>query len=529
MKHFARLIVLVALIAVFLSGCGLTAETGPMDFDSLARLVPADAGQTFFLDLKPAGEAGRYWQRIRDRLEANPASRDTLNFLLAEFQVQDLGLNSFLMGPAVNGYLDSGTPYVILQVNSSSAARDAVLLQNRDNLDWDHEDYQGKTLYHRRSRYLYGQPQWRAFAAYDGLIVVVTSAVGDPVEDLKTLVGLTEEQSLASLPVWKALRTRLPASPMGLIFVYPGESPQPLPEPVGDVPPSEALGQRMQALAAAAIPEKDGMRVEMAGRFFPGDDVPAIIRRVVQLPGVDPASWTHLPANTAVAVSTHEAATVWPILKDMFGLPGLDVIRDTAGLDLETDLFATDGPFSGNLAVALTPPFADQPVSQGLIAGQLLLLGRDASPAQMAAVQAAMESRGAILSPKTVGDVELQVQVGTEAMGYAISFGFDGDVFVLGTSPAIVEDGASAARAGNGLVANPAFQSVLSKMPQSPTFFLYLNTPAFVDLRRANLTAYQYEQSPEISDLEAFDAIGLGLNFSPDVIEGTVQFYIRED
>jgi hypothetical protein len=528
MKDLARVTMLVALFAVLLSSCALPPEPSLMDFDSLARLVPGDVGQTFFLDLKPAGEAGGYWQRIRNRLEANAESSDALASLLGQFRVQDLGLDSFVVGPAVSGYLSNDIHYVILQVNSLSAARDALLLQNRNNLDWEHEDYQGKTLYHRRAGYVYGQPQWRAFAAYDGLMMVATSAA-DPIEDLKTLVGLTKEQSLASLPAWKTLRAQLPANPMGLIFVNAGDAPQPAPAPVGEESPSETLGRQMQALALAAVPEEDGMRVEMAGRFFPENDVPAIIEVLAQLPGVDPASWAHLPANTAIAISTHEAATVLSIVNDMFGVPGLDIVRDAVGLDLEADLFAKDGPFSGDLAMALIPPFPDQPISQGLTAGQLLLVARGASQAQMAAIQTAMEGRGAILSPRTIGDVDLQVQVGTEALGYAVSFGFDGDVFLLGTSPAIVEAGASAARAENGLVANPAFQTVLSKMPESPVFFLYLNMPAFVDLRQANMRAQDIEQLPEISALEAFDAIGLGLTLSPDALEGTIQFYMRED
>jgi hypothetical protein len=526
MKQLTRLILLLALMSPLLGGCGLVPQAGPVSFDLLARWVPGDAVQPFFLDLKPAGEAGAYWERIRNRLEANSVAGPALDSLLGQFRVQDFGLESFIVGPAVNGYLNS-TQYIILQVNSQSAARDAILLQNVGSTQREREDYQGKTLYHGMYLYAYGRREYLALTTYDGLLVLVTSQDSDPIGDLKTIVSLPEEQSLASLPSWKTLRGRLPEALMGLVFYNVGDQLRQNPPPSSDTSLGTAFGQQFEALALAAVPERNGMRVEVAATLATQSDVPPQIHSLLRLPGVDPTTWTGLPADTAIALSSYSASTVWPVLGDMFNVGPLDIVRDTVGLDLEADLFGVDGPLSGDFAVAITPPLPEQPISQGLAAGQLLFLARGTSEAQMAALQTAMDNRGAVLSPQTVSGVELQTQVGTELTGYAISFGFDDNVFLLGTSPGIVDHSVSARRDGNGLPQDPVFQAVLGTMPQDPSFFLYLNRRSLTDLAKANMTEAEYNQSQEIFGLEAFDAVGLGLKLSPDRIDGVLFCFVK--
>jgi hypothetical protein len=528
MKQLMRLILLLALMSPLLGGCGLVPQAGPVSFDLLARWVPGDAVQPFFLDLKPAGEAGARWERIRNRLEANSAAGPALDSLLGQFRVQDFGLESFIVGPAVNGYLNS-TQYIILQVNSQSAARDAILLQNVGSTQREREEYQGKTLYHGMYLYGYGRREYLALATYDGLLFLASDYDSDPIGDLKTIVSLPEEQSLASLPTWKTLRGRLPEAPMGLVFYNVGDQLRQNPPPSSDTSLGTAFGQQLGALALAAVPEENGMRVEVAATLATQSDIPPEIDSLLRLPGVDPASWTGLPADAAIALSSRSAPTVWPILSDIFSIGSLDTVRDTVGLDLEADLFGVDGPLSGDFVVAITPPLPDQPISQGLIAGQLLFLARGTSDAQMATLQTAMQNRGAVLSSRTVNGVELQTQVGAELTGYAISFGFDDNVFLLGTSPGIVDRSVSARRDGNGLPQDPVFQAVLAAMPQKPSFFFYVNRPSLTDLVKANMTEAEYNQnqSQEFLALEAFDAVALGLKFSPDRIDGVLFCFVK--
>jgi hypothetical protein len=528
MRRFAHLILLLAWLSLLLSGCGLQAQSGPMTFDQLARWVPNDVEQAFFLNLKPSGQAGSYWQRIYGRLAANPQARPAVDSLFDQFRAHDFGLDPFIVGPAVNGYFSHGQ-YIILQVNSQSGARDAVLLQDLQNQGREREEYQGKTLYHGTYRYTYGQREYRALATFKGLLVLALSYDQDPIDDLKAVVDLPEEESLASLPSWKSLRARLPETPMGLIYLHPPEQIEQPSQPGSDVSMADVLGRQIEALALAAVPEPGGMRVEMAADLATQSALPPQILNLLNLPGVDPASWTGLPADTALALSSRDAATVWPVLRDMFGGLSLDQVVDVIGLDLEADLFAADGPLSGDFALAITPPLPDQPISQGIAAAQFLILARDASPAQMAAVQAAMEGRGATFSSQTVEGVgrgiELQTQVGTALAGYAVSFGFDGDVLLLGSSPGIIDRSVSARRDGTGLVADPAFRAVLNTMPKEPAFFVYLNRPSLTEMLKANMTEDQYNQSQEY---EAFEAISLGLTLSMDRIDGTLYFYMPE-
>jgi hypothetical protein len=528
MRLLVRLFLLVVLSVPGLSGC-VRVTQDLTAFDQLARWVPGDAQQIFFLDLKLGGEAGTYWTRIRAHLETNPQAKTALEALLDLFRVQDFDLEPFIVGPAVNGYLaDTQFQYLIFQVNSQSAARDAVLLLDRGNAKWEREDYQGQTLYHGLNRISYGQREWLALTTYDDLLMLVYAYDRDPIDELKALVSLPEKDSLASLPSWKTLRERLPETPLGLLFFNIGDQLRQNPPHPDDTSLGTALGQQIEALALVAVPEKEGMRVEIFGTVALQHDVPPEIGTLLNLPGVDPASWAGLPADTAIFLTGHSAPTIWPVLKDILSIQSLDLIRDTLGLDLEADLFGARGPLSGDFALALTPPLPDQPISQGVAAGQVLFMARDASQAQMDALQIAMEGRGAVLSPQRVDDLQVQTQVGTEPTGYAISFGFDDDQFLLGTSPGIIDQSVSARRNNKGLVRDGTFCAVLNNMSHSPSFFAYLNRPSLTEMAKANMSEGQYEQNEELYALEAFDGIGLGLNLDANEIDGTLYFYIRD-
>jgi hypothetical protein len=290
----------------------------------------------------------------------------------------------------------------------------------------------------------------------------------------------------------------------------------------------QAFGQQIEALALAAVPERNGMRVDVVGTVALQNSVPPEIRSLLELPGVDPASWAGLPADTAIVVSGHDASITWPVLKDILSLSSLSTVADAIGLDVEADLFGAAGPLSDDFCVALLPPLPDQPISQGLLAGQLLFLDRGTSPAQMAALQAAMEGRGAVLSPQEIQGLPVQTQVGTGLAGYAVSFGLNDQDFILGTSPGAIEQSVTARHDGNGLVKDAVFQAVLDTLPRDPSFFVYLNRPVLTDIAQTNATEQQYSQSQELVGLEAFDAIGLGLKLGTDVIEGTLYFFMAE-
>jgi hypothetical protein len=268
------------------------------------------------------------------------------------------------------------------------------------------------------------------------------------------------------------------------------------------------------------------MRVEIAGIAALQTDVPPKVRALFNLPAVDPAAWNGLPADTAITLVTHDASVLWPLLKEAFSLD-TDQLRDTIGLDLEADLASAEGPLAGDFALAITPPLPEQPISQGLPAGQLLILARGASEAQMANLQAAMEGRGAVFGPREVQGVALQTQAGTEPTGYAISYGFEGDTLLFGSSPDVIGQGMAAQREGKGLVTTPAFRTVLAALPKAPSFVVYLNSVPLTSLLQGNMTEEQYQKREEYLLLEASEAIGLGWRFTPDELDGVIYFLVR--
>jgi hypothetical protein len=367
------------------------AQAEPTAFDELAHRVPGDAEQAYFLDLKPGGEAGRHWERIREQLEANPTGQEALNAALQPFRVEAYGLEEFVPGPAVSGYWN-GADYVIIQV-SDGAAVVSALRQHFRGMTWKQEEFEGKTLYYGQNTDSWQGRERLAWTLHDNLLFLTSrfsrsSAGQDALSQLQALLNLTEEDSLAALDSWKTLRSRLPEAPMGVVFFNVAEQAGRNPPAPGDTSLSGALAQNTEALALSAEPQEDGMRVEIVGALAGRAGAPPELRALLELPAVDPLAWTSLPAGTAIALISQDASV--PFLKDLLSIKSLNQVRDTVGLDLEADLAGEDGPLTGEFALGFTPPLSGQPISQGLPAGQMLFLTQDASPAQMASVQAAM-------------------------------------------------------------------------------------------------------------------------------------------
>jgi len=536
MKRIGWLILVSALCLPLLASCGLSAQADRAAFADLARWVPGNAQQVFFLDFKPDGEAGRHWERIRAQIEANPGGQEILTTLLAEFRIEDYGLEQVIVGPGVS--VDySPVSYAVAQVGDDAAA-EAALRQHFADVTWEEVEFEGHTLYHGRSQYEPGYGEWLAWTIHDGLLFCARRSAdyrdgwkydGQALTQLQAFLGLARKDSLEALPAWQTVRDRLPRDPMGIAFFNIAEQTrQNPPQPDGGMP-DDVLYQRVQAIALAAVPEEDGMRVEVEGVLASGGDVPPELQALFDLPTVDPATWTGMPAGTAIALVTHDASLVWPWIQDSFGMNGgsFDPVLDFVGLDLEADLLGAEGPLTGEFALAITPPLPDQPVIGALTAGQMLFLTRDASAAQMNGVRAAMESRGAIFGTEEVEGVTLQTQMGTRLSGYAVSYSFDGDILLLGSSPDVIGQGLIAAREGTGLTSDPTFRAVMATLPDDASFVLYLNDGPLVELIDVNASPDQ-GPSVEYELLSLFEAIGLGLQFEPDRLDATIYFFTSQ-
>jgi hypothetical protein len=519
MKRIGRLVLILALSLSALTRCGQPEQVGPAAFDALARWVPNNAETPMFLDLRPGGEAGRHWERIRRQLEVNPTVQQSLDALFHEFRVEEYGLDELIVGPAVM-VQEGRIGYIIAQMSDGEAAQ-AALLQHFKDLTWKQEEYEGRTLYHGPT-YL---GEWLAWTIHDGLLFYCHGR--EPLIQLQALVSLAQADSLAALSAWPTLRARLPETPMGLFFVNAAEQRRRYPPAPNDTSLGTALSQQLVAMAFAAVPEQEGMRVEIAGAVTLQTDAPPEVRALFNLPAVDPAAWTGLPADTAITLVTHDASVLWPLLKEAFGLD-TDQLRDTTGLDLEADLASAAGPLTGDFALAITPPLPAQPISQGLPAGQLLILARGASEAQMANLQAAMEGQGAVFGPRHVQGVTLQTQAGTEPTGYAISYGFDDDTLLFGSSPDVIGQGVAAQREGKGLITTETFKTVMAALPEAPSLVVYFNDGSLTSLLQANTPEEQYQKGEEYLIWEAFEAVGLGLHLKPDRLDGVLYFLIRE-
>jgi hypothetical protein len=514
---------ILSLAMLALGGCTPSEqEPGPV-FDELARRVPGDTGQVFFLNLKPVGEAGRHWARMRQQLAANSEVQTVLDELYADFLVGDLRLDEWLTGPAVQTY-HGRSLLVIAQVSDGQAVEDA-LLAGAPDVTWEQEEYQGRTLYTGPIPGGWAAGERLTWTVDDGTLYLIGRDYTSSPSQLQEMLDLPEEDSLAGLPAWQKLSRRLPEAPLGVIFFNPADSFLPANPSRADI-----LGHQVEGITLAAVPQADGMRVEIAGSLLEGASNSAELRELFDLPGVDPSTWAGLPADTALALIGHDASILWPWLTELLSLntAGLDSIRDTIGLDLEADLMCPEGPLTGDLALGITPPLAGQPIIEGLAAAQLLFLAPDATPAQADGLHSAMESRGAVFGPEQVEDVPLQVQLGTRPSGYAVAYGFYDDILFLGSSPEVIGRGIRAQRNGGGLVDTPAFQSVMAALPDEPALTLYLHPRLLTTIAEANLTAEEYPIGGEFVMLGAFEAIGLGLRPDADRIEGAAFFLIPE-
>jgi hypothetical protein len=117
--------------------------------------------------------------------------------------------------------------------------------------------------------------------------------------------------------------------------------------------------------------------------------------------------------------------------------------------------------------------------------------------------------------------------VGTRPSGYAISYGFDGDTLLLGSSPDVIGQGLISAREETGLTSGPTFRAVMATLPDDSSFVFYLNSGPLVELIDVNTPPYQ-SQGAEYQLLSLFEAIGLGLQFEPDQLEATIYFFFRQ-
>jgi len=537
-------LILISIMALSLPALTQCTQPGQAasEFDGLAHRVPSDVDQVFFMDFKPDGEAGRHWERIRQHLAANSTGQQALDGLFHTFGVELSGLDEFIVGPAVSGYSDgAAVEYAILQVSDEEAAEDSVR-QRFPRAAWEQEEFEGWTLHHGRNLDSWRQRDWEAWAIGDGLLLRCSwYGYDSPGDDepaltyLRELVSLDRADSLAALPAWRTLRDRLPRDPMALVFFNVAAVARRSPPAPDDDSLGTALSQQLEALAAAAVPEEAGMRVEIAGTIALEADARPGLRALLDLPAVNPAAWTGLPADTAITLMAHDAPTLWPWIDEMTNLNSLNQVGSAAGLDLEADLAGAEGPLTGEFALAISPPLPDQPISQGLPAGQLLILARDVSHTQMDRVRRAMEGRGAVFGPGEIQGVALQTQAGTELSGYAISYGFgygndngDGDdTLLFGSSPDVIGQAVTAQREGQGLVETPNFRSMLAALPEDPSIVVYLNSGPLTGMAQLNMTEEDYQSNEEYLLLEVFEAVGWGLQLAPDQVDGVAYFFLR--
>ena len=538
MKRLLWFVVIVALGLPTLAGCDMddTEEVATLaGFDLLARHTPVGSPATdpLFLNLKPGGDVARHWQRLRQRLEQNPLGQEALHDIFDQFKVEILNLEEVIEGPAVSAYWHS-VVYVMLEVADEAAARQTMMANLGNASDWEQIEFEGRTIYHGQFREADGHATYLAWTTGSGLLFMTHQNVdssgygGVVVGRLQDLLQVTEEESVAALPAWQKLHDRLPESTMGVGFLWLGSENQ---LPPGDASSLfDALDRSLEGAAVALVPQEDGLRVEIEGIFYPeAGSVPAL-RAMFDQPAIDGDAWGDLPAGTALALAGHDAATLLPWLQELLGLE-LDVFQQAAkplGLDIEEDLLAGGGPLEGTLAVGILPPLAGQPIIEGVTAMQILIALPDAGPAEGEALQRAMESRGAIFGAQEVEGVEVQVQVGTAASGYAVTYGYEDGVLYLGSSSQVVGQGIAARRSDGGLAESAAFRRVGAALPDRPTMAAYVQMAALADLVRANTTEEQYADLPEYRLLELFGAVGLGLRPEPERLSGVLYLWLGE-
>ena len=522
MKRWGSLLVVVALCWPALAGCGVSPLGAPDPFAALARWAPVGTEQIFFFNFKPTGEMGRYWTRIQQGIEASPAGQEMMEGLLSQFQVEAYGLADSIAGPVVSGYWQD-VQYAIMEVRDEGAVADTLHQQLMDE-SWEEETFSGKTLHFGRSR---PNAQRVAWTLSDGLLFLASGGGANMLPQFKELVSLAKMDSLAGQSAWETLRPRLPDNPLGLIVFNIAEQNRRYPPAGGDNSLATLLTQQLEVVALAAVPQAEGLRLEIEGILAPdGGDLPEF-RALLDLPAVNPDDWPGLPANTAVALVSHDAPLLWPWAKEMFGFNS-DALRDLLGLDLEADLLVAGGPLAGDFALGITPPLPAQPISQRVPALQAIFVAHGATPAQMDGVQAAMQERGASFGAAEVEGATVHTQLGAGASGFALSYGFQDDALFLGSSPGVVGQALLAQREGIGLVSSDAFRVVRANLLDTYSFLFFIDTPTLIETVGANMSEAQLEQDQVWSTLQAFKAIGLGLRLGSERLEGTAYLLLRE-
>jgi len=400
---------------------------------------------------------------------------------------------------------------------------------------WEQVEFEGRTIYHSQFGIEGGQSIYAAWTTAEGLFFLAYEYVesagygGLLVGRLKDLLQVTEEESVAALAAWEDLQDRLPEEMVGLSFI-PLALQSELP-PNDTASPAEALTESVEAGALALVPQEDALRVEIHGPFHPQAGSVAVLQAMFDMPAIDEAAWSYLPLGTAIALAGHDAGTLLPWLEGLFGLE-LDSFQEAAeplGLDLEADMLAEGGLLEGALALAVLPPLADQPISEGIPALQLFLAAPDASRAQAEALQQTMEGRGAIFGTQEVEGVEVQAQVGTAASGYALAYAYEDGVLYLGSSLEAVGQGISSGRGDGGLSQTDAFQVVSAALPDKPTVAGYVQSGPLAELMQANMTAEEYADPLSVFGLfRLFDSIGLGLRFGPERLYGVLYLHLGD-
>jgi hypothetical protein len=516
-------------VAAVLSGCslgpGTTADSQAADFDQLARHVPNNAETPFFFDFKPEGEVERRWTHMRQRLEADPTTAELLAGLLAQYKVEAYGLEGVIEGPAVAGYWE-GAQYAILQVGDERAAREVLIANLGEESAWDQTEYNGRILYQGRFLESGGGFTHLTWAVADGLVFLVYRTDYLSTKNLQRLLSLPEDEAMATLPTWQAQQRRLPDDLLGLAFVPFDQLTNRSSEPYEETDALARLPWYMDSVVLMIVPEEAGIRVAIDGVFAPHAEEMPELKTLFDLPPVDAAAWPGLPADTAVAVITRNAAAVMPWLRGILGLESsYPRIRETISLDLESDLLAEGGPLEGAFAAGLMPPQPGQPVLGELPALQILITSPDTTVTQADALGAAMEGRDAVLGDDVVEGVSIHRQVGTEMSGYAVAYGFDGDVFYLGSSPDAIGKGAAAQRDGTGMGNEAAYQVLLDAMPGNAFFTSYVQGGRLLEVLEANVpVGAENVANLAFEAAAAFDGIGLSLSISPERIEGV--FYL---
>jgi len=410
-----------------------------------------------------------------------------------------------------------------MEVRDEGAVADALRQQLMDE-SWQEETFSGKTLHSGRNR-LDGQ-QLVAWTFCDGLLFLA-SRQGDVLPPFRELASLSEMDSLAGQSAWKTLRARLPDSPLGLMVFNVAGQNRLYPPAAGDSSLAALLTRQLELVALAVVPQAEGLRLEIEGSLVPDSgDVPEF-RALLSLPAVNPDDWPGLPANTAVALMSHDASLLWPWAKEMFGFNS-DSLRDLLGLDLEPDLLDAGGPLTSDFALSITPPLSTQAISRGVPALQAIFLADGATLAQMDRVQAAMQGRGVSFGAAEVEGVTLHIQLGTGASGFALSYGFQDDALFLGSSPDVVGQALLAQREKNGLVTSDAFRAVRANLPDTSSFLFFIDVPTLIETAETNMSEAQLEQDEVWSILQAFEAIGLGLRLESERLEGAACLLLRE-